>query len=90
MNREKGIVSRVVIAASFGQFEQLLKRHDWTYNFSDDYSVVVAGRRSFADILKMAKELVMIDARRTVSLYNRYGKLGLGSEFMEADEKSFG
>ena len=90
MNSEKGIVSRVMVAASFGQFEQLLRRHDWRYNWSDDYSVVVAGRRSFATILEMAKELVKIDARRTVALYNRYGKLGLGSDFMEADEKSFG
>lgn len=89
MSRENGIVSRVMVAASFGQFEQLLRSHDWTYSYSDDYSAWTKGQRSMDMINLMAKELAWIDVWRTVDLYNKYGRLGLGKNFSKADEKSF-
>lgn len=39
------------------EFEQLLKAHDWTYNYSDDHRVWTRGREQANNIAKARKLL---------------------------------
>ena len=39
------------------EFEQLLKAHDWTYNYSDDHRVWTKGREQANNIAKARKLL---------------------------------
>jgi hypothetical protein len=83
MNREVKIANRVMMAATFSQFEQALKQHDWTYNYSDDGRVWRRGEAQAKDIESMAKELVLVDADRTVDLYNKYGREGWSGDWTD-------
>jgi hypothetical protein len=49
-------------------FEQMLKSHDWSYNYSDDHSKYKRGSKQRADIMKMKKEL----GKKGDELYNKY------------------
>jgi hypothetical protein len=60
--------------ANFRDFEEALKRHDWTYANSDDHSYWLAGEASMKRIYDMARELVQVDPQKVAMLYDKYGK----------------
>ena len=54
-------------------FEELLKKHDWYYDYSDDHRIWQRGR-DMADVIRMARQSLTeqgfdIEAQE---LYNRY------------------
>ena len=84
MSMRVGIIaSRIVVAASFSEFETMLRRHDWTYAMSDDHRYWVSGEAAMKKINQMARELVKIDPQRTAALYNKYGREGWGREWKD-------
>ena len=50
-------------------YEALLKKHDWYYNYSDDHSVWRRGRDSYAEL---CKQQVKLDP--TKEIWNKYVK----------------
>lgn len=48
-------------------YRKLLGRHDWYYNFSDDYSVWSKGKKNLADIFGLQPD---VDA--DFKIYNEY------------------
>jgi hypothetical protein len=49
-------------------FEQMLKSHDWSYEFSDDHSKYMRGSKQRAELMKMKKEL----GSKGDTLWNKY------------------
>ena len=88
MSKETLIANRIVVATTFAQFEKALKDHDWTYMYSDDNSVAVGGEASLDQINAMARELVLIDAGKVESLYNKYGKAAFGRQWKDSTGKA--
>jgi len=58
----------------FYHFERELKRHDWTYAYSDDHNVWRRGESHFDLIKKLMKKCESIDSKRTTELYDKYKK----------------
>ena len=54
------------------------KRHDWTYEMSDDYGVWQRGKASFKDILSRREELAKLDKDRAYRLFKGYQDKGWG------------
>lgn len=50
-------------------FEKCLKVHDWTYSFSDDHGVWIAGKEQKDHLNKILGELRSIDADRANKMY---------------------
>ncbi len=58
----------------FEEFEKLLKRHDWYYQFSDDQSVWRDGHDSEHKIQYLYDKLKKVDPVRATNLYLRYNQ----------------
>ena len=55
------------------QFEQLLKGHDWYYDYSDDHSVWTRGREHANKIVKARQSLDEQNLLKEADeLYNKY------------------
>ena len=78
-------VAKMAVAVSFGEFENALRRFDWTYTYSDDHSSWLRGEAQSKRIKEMAMELVLVDADKTVALYNKYARAAWGSEWKDID-----
>lgn len=57
-------------------FEDLLKKHDWFSDYTDDYSVYKKGNESRNDIHYMYNWLKVWDLRKAEKLYKKYNKRG--------------
>lgn len=60
-------------ADPWAEFKRLLKRHDWTYEMSDDHRVWQAGRAARDVLNNMYTTLSMLDEPRATILWNKYG-----------------
>jgi hypothetical protein len=87
--REEVIVARMFHGVTFAEFEQALKAHDWTYEYSDDGSVWAGGQAQADQIREMARQLVMVDPKKVETLYNRYGKAGWGKNWKDSAGREF-
>jgi hypothetical protein len=54
------------------EFERLLKRHDWTYEYSDDHRVWQAGTAERDELKRMYKTLIAFDEPRAIALWKKY------------------
>jgi len=54
------------------EYEQRLKKHDWYYEYSDDFRVWEAGSRSYDELERMRKKLMKIDSKRATELWDKY------------------
>ena len=59
----------------FELFANMLRSHDWYYDFSDDYSVYASGRDSLRSIMSMKQQLSTTEfAEAAEQLYRMYSK----------------
>jgi len=56
----------------FAEFERRLKRHDWTYEMSEDHRVWVSGNNAAADLNFRHNQLEKIDKDLTEKLWRKY------------------
>ena len=87
--RELLHVAKGLVASTFAEFEDALKRHDWTYAYSDDFRYWNSGERSMNAIAQMAKELANLDPKRVELLYNQYGKAAFGDEWTHVPARTW-
>ena len=73
--------AKSVVSFTFSELEEALKYHDWTYAMSDDHSVWSSGLQEEKELDKMIQELVKVDPHRVEQLYNKYGRIGWGTEW---------
>lgn len=71
--REKS--KSVVTSSDWKNFENLLKKHDWTYQRSDDKKVYQKGKASKKQIDALYDMLKVVDKAKTEKLYRKYAKL---------------
>jgi len=57
----------VVMENKMKEYVEMLKKHDWYYNYSDDHSAYMRGRKARMKILELANE---VDQNREI--YNQY------------------
>lgn len=53
-------------------FENILKYHDWYYDYSDDYSVYTAGKNFHNWLINAFRELSNVDADKATEIWNKY------------------
>lgn len=56
----------------FEYFEELLRYHDWYYDYSDDQSVWQVGCAQKSKIRKLRQQLTEIDRLRMLSLFDNH------------------
>lgn len=62
------------------EFERKLKRHDWTYEMSDDSRVWDRGRKAYHDLRYRCNQLSKLDKERAEALLEKYRKKGWGED----------
>tara|TARA_R100000808_G_scaffold2572_1_gene10033 strand:+ start:1677 stop:2144 length:468 start_codon:yes stop_codon:yes gene_type:complete len=66
----------IKIEKLFTTFENLLKSHDWTFDFSDDHSVWTRGNEERSRLRSLALTLGEHDAERVSHLWNALCPMG--------------
>jgi len=66
----------IKIKKLFTTFENLLKSHDWTFDFSDDHSVWTRGHEERERLRSIGKTLGEHDAERVANLWNALCPIG--------------
>lgn len=57
------------------KFEEMLKNHDWYYEYSDDHGVWQAGRRSKGEVMAELTRLKNTEmSQRAIELFEKYKK----------------
>ena len=66
----------IKIEKLFTTFENLLKSHDWTFDFSDDHSVWTRGNEELERLRSIALTLGEHDSERVANLWNALCPMG--------------
>ena len=56
----------------WNHYEDCLKYHDWSFQYSDDYSYFRLGKQERAYLISFCEKLKKLDDNRAVGLFNQY------------------